>query len=304
MINSQENFDKMSHGVLAWLHAKADITSGLYGVDDYLLAIQKTHDEIGSAEMRQEIGNGKEILLKRESRDVLIRSALEIIRKLLAYAIVQKNKTLQNSVNYTESTLKKSSDNRLLSICRIVYQEANNMLTELAALGITATHLNDLKDALQNFSNHVPQEKMETKETKTNTYILKELFTTLKSQWDAVDTLIETVRTTYPEFYYEYHELRKVDKSRNNPFMLMVELKEAGSNLALRNVKLILATAVKSQQQDISKKTAAGGGSRFKNLDEGDYILTATKAGYREINENIVIVKGETKSITLYMQKK
>jgi len=90
------------------------------------------------------------------------------------------------------------------------------------------------------------------------------------------------VRTSQPGFYKEYQKLRKVIVTGSGSLPLKVKVTNAITGAPEANVKITiipangqLKGAAANGNSTIVKKTAAGGGSNFKGLADGQYILTA-----------------------------
>jgi hypothetical protein len=53
----------------------------------------------------------------------------------------------------------------------------------------------------------------------------------------------------------------------------------------------------------IVKKTAAGGGSNYKSVEDGPYTVEAEKPGFKKVINNINIVNGEITVLEIKMEK-
>lgn len=91
---------------------------------------------------------------------------------------------------------------------------------------------------------------------------------------------------------------------------LKVKTYDALSGEALSNVTLTLTptnglfkAGSASGNGKMVKKTANGGGSFFKGLEDGSYTITTEKPGYKKANETANVVKGEREVLEIKLER-
>jgi hypothetical protein len=255
--------------------------------------------------VQQEADKTKKLL-----RDVLTAQAVDISRRVVAYATNVNNRTLLSLVNYSESDLKKSSDQKLVSSCQVVHDNAIANVAALPAYGVTEATLTTLQTAINSFNESIPLVRVDTTDSSKVTKQLTDLFKTLSANWDKLDTLVEMVRTSEPSFYSNYQNARRIVETGTSSLLLKIKVINAQTGAPEANVTLtliptngLLKAAGANGKSSIVKKTAAGGSSNYKSLADGTYTLEAVKPGFKTITETVSVVNGEMTLLEISMEK-
>lgn len=310
MTNYQEGYEKMSQASASYLDANEAITETLPNLAGYLTTIKTTHTQIQVAKVQQEADKSGDTVAKKQLKTTLIAQALDVSRRVIAYATNTNNSSLLALVDYSETDLKKASDQKLVSICQVIHDTANGNIAALSTYNVTAPLLTTLQTSITSFDNTIPKGRVNVTESGEVTRTLDGLFKSLAINWAKIDILVEMVKTSHPGFYNEYQKVRKVIITANGSLSLKVKAINAKTNLPEANVNLTLmpvngqvkASAVNGKGA-IVKKTAAGGGSNFKSLADGTYTLEAEKPGFKKVTETLTIVNGELTVLEIIMEK-
>jgi hypothetical protein len=310
MTSYQEAYEKMSLASASFLTANAAITTTLTGFTTYFPVIQTTHTQILTAKVQQEADRKGDTTSKNAIRATLITQAIDVDRRVVAYATNTNNNSLLELVNYTESELKKYSDQKLVSCCQVIRDSANANVAALATYGVTAAILTTLQTTITNFNAAIPKGRVVTTNSGEATQILANLFKTLTTNWAKIDTLVEMARTSQPNFYDEYQKVRKVIETGTGSLAMKVMATNAITGEPEANVTITfipvngqLKSAAGNGKSNIVKKTAKGGGAHVKNMPDGTYNYTAKKAGFNEENGTISVVNGEMTVLEIKMGK-
>lgn len=309
MTNKQEATEKMSLAAVSFLLANPTITAGLPNFTTYFTVIQTTNTQIQAAELQQENDRSGDTLAKQVARTTLITQAMDVSRRVVAYATNVSNNTLLELVNYTESDLKRSSDTKLISSCQVIRDNANANVAALGTYGVTAAIVTALQTAITNFSATLPKVRVDTTDRGEATKLLATLFKTLLANWAKIDTLVEMVRTAQPNFYTEYQLVRKVIVLGTGNLALKVQANDAQNGVGLANVTLTLTPAnttlraASTTQTNIVKKTAKGGGANYKGIADGEYTVVAKKPGFKDVATSVSVVNGELTLLEIQMEK-
>jgi len=299
MTNYQEGYKKMSVASVTFLDANTAITATMPNFDTYLAAIKAANTQIATAQVLQEADRSGDTAAKKQLRATLIAQAMDISRRVVAYASNEDNYELRELVNYSEGRLKLASDTKLVSSCQVIAENANANLGALDTYGITDEMISTLQTSITNFSNAIPKGRIDAAASSNATKQLATLFKTLATNWDKIDTLVEMVRTSEPNFYNEYQKVRKVIETGTGSLALRIQTTNAQTGEPEANVTLTLANG----HDKIVKKTADGGGSYFKSLADGSYTVTATKPGLKEVAKNVSVVNGELTVLEILMEE-
>ena len=310
MKSIQEAYEKMSLASVSFLLANPTITATLTGFTTYFPVIQTTHTQIMAAKILQEADRKGDTTTKNQLRATLVALAMDVNRRVVAFATNTNNNSLLELVNYTETQLKKCSDQKLVASCQVIRDSANTNITALATYGVTPAILTTLQTTITNFSNAIPKGRVLTTDSSEATQTLVTLFKTLTANWAKIDTLVEMVKVSQPSFYDEYQRVRKVIEVGTTTLALKIKATNAQTQTPEANVTLTLTptngqlkSASASEKKGVIKKTAVGGGSHYKSIADGVYTLTAKKTGFKEITETVNVVNGEMTVVELEMEQ-
>ena len=300
----------MSLSSVSFLNANAAITGTIPGYSTYLPIIVTTNNQIQTAKVQQENDESGNITAKNQIRATLITQVLDVIRKTVAYATVVNNSVLLAQVKYTESAVNKSSDSNLTSISQVVHDAANANAAALVAYGVTAANITTLQATIISFIAAIPKGRVGTTDGEEATQLLATLFKTLTDTWTKIDTLVEVVKVTQPNFYSEYQNVRKVISTGTGSFALQASATEINSGEPISKATFtftpsngLLKSAATNGKDNIVKKTAAKGKFNIKSMAEGTYTVTITKPGYKDQVVTVNVVSGELAKLDVVLEK-
>jgi hypothetical protein len=303
MTDYEESNLKMSLSTVLFLLDHTVITATLPNFSSYFTSVQATNAQLGTLKVQQQADKTGDSTNKKLLKATLMALAIDMIRRLVAFATNEGNNTLLSLVSYNETELKRKPDSQLSNICQIVYDNATSNLASLAEYGITADTLTALKTAITNFDNSRVQSNVDNTNSGQITQQIETLNKTLNTYWAKIDTLVEIVRTSQPDFYSGYKKIRKVVRTHNGSLSLKAQINDQQTGQGMANVTLAIAPAGGTAADSIVKKTADGGGSNFKGLDDGNYTYTAKKPGYKDAAGTVSVVNGENTALTITMEK-
>lgn len=310
MTNYQESYEKMSAAKVSYLAANATITATLPNYAGYYTTVQTTIAQILAAKVQQEADKSGDTKTKKLLRTSLIAQTIDVGRRVVAYATNANNNALLALVNYTESDLKRSSDSKLVSICQVIRDNANANVAALATYGVTAAIITTLQTTITSFNATIPKIRLDTTDSGEATQLLVTLFKTLATTWDKIDTLVEIVRISQPNFYNEYTKISKVIETGAGSLALKIQATNAVTNEPEPNVTITftptngqMKSASSNGKKPIVKKTAKGGGAHEKNMPDGTYDYIAKKTGCKDVNGTINIVNGEMTILEIKIEK-
>lgn len=310
MTNKQESYLKMSLASVNYLNANGEITISLPQFATYFDEIQTANGQIKLELVKQEADNSGDTIAKKQLRGTLILQAGDISRRVVAYATNSNNIGLLNLVNYKDSDLKKSSDQKLVSSCRVIFENASIYVDLLTDYGVTAEMITNLQTTINVLNNTIPNGRLSTTNSGEATKRLSDLFKTLRTNWAKIDTLVEIVRTSQPHFYNEYTKVRMVIETGRGSLALKVKTINAQSGKPEPNVTLLLMPVsadlkmiTASGKGKIMKKTAKAGGCNYKNIADGTYSIDAKKPGFKVVNETVNVVSGELAVVEIIMEQ-
>ena len=300
----------MSNASVSFLLANATITATLPSFPTYFTVIQTTHPLLQTAIAQQEADKSGDTTNKKLLKSTLISQSMDIVRKGVAYGTNTNNSSFVALINYSENDLKKASDTKLVGICQVIHDTVNGQIANLATYNVTAALLTAQQTSITNYNAAIPKDRVDVTDSGAATKLIATYIATLLTNWKKIDTLVEMVKTTQPAFYAEYHTVRKIINTGAGSLSLKVQASDATSGDGVANVSLSIAPAngqmramsVQSKKADV-KKTAKGGGANYKSLEDGEYAVTASKPGFKDVTLNVSVVNGESTVLEIPMEK-
>ena len=148
---------------------------------------------------------------KGNVRKQMEEKGINMIRKLVMFAVATENTELDANINYTASDLSLASENRVADIIRLVYETANAHKSELAAYGVTDEMLELLLTLHQQFLVAMPETREKLTLSSTATKNINTLIAEISElQRTKLDRLIAGFADTNPDFYQQYKNARKI----------------------------------------------------------------------------------------------
>lgn len=294
----------------SFLDANAITTALLPGFLTYFAPLKSGIKQIQTIHEQQELSKKGITANKNRLRVTLTTQALDIERRVVAYATNTNNNALLGEVSFTESDLKKCPNMVLKDRCQVIYNCASSNATALEEYGVTGRGLNYLQSCIDNFNTAIPATRLGIADKKKATNQLSDLFDSMAANLDKIDTLVEMVKISHPDFYKEYKSVRKIIDTSKGSLALRVKVSDSRTGEPLANVTLTLTpedgqqrSASQTAKVSIVKKTAAQGGLNVKSLEDGNYLVKAWKPGYNEKMISVSIVNGEMAMLEIELDK-
>ena len=239
---------------------------------------------------------------KKQLRATLVAQAEDISLKMVAFATNMGNKILLKEVKYSKSELSHSADADLKNMSQCIHDRAHENIAALEVYGITEAMLDSFLAEINAFNEAIPSVREGTASAKLYTAQLDSLYKATDAALDNIDTIVEIVRLSQPDFYAGYQNSRMVINTGGNSVALKGVITDGANGEPLKGVTLTI-TPVDGSAEPIVKKTAEKGGFMVKSLAEGDYTVTISKSGYKEQTVTISITDGEMSELNIELSK-
>ncbi len=255
-------------------------------------------DQIQTIRAQQETDRTGIAGSKAELRKALISQAVDIARKIVAFAQVSGNTTLKAEVDYTQSDLQNAADTILKDRCEIIRQRAAANQAAIAPYGVTAAMVTALQTQITTFLTAIPKPKAALSDRKLVTAKLKTLFdqgdVLLKTKLDA---LVETVRISNVDLYNGYRNSRAlINEHGTQKLAVRVSVTDKATGMPLAMVVCTIAGKKKT------KVTTEKGKFQVKNLAAGAYNFSFSKNGYLPTSVLVNVNIGETSEVAVVME--
>ena len=248
---------------------------------------------------------------KNRLKEALIVLAADSARKLVVYAKFSNNDTLAREVNLSEGKLRKVADTAVKDYAQIVYDRIQPIVSALATYGITTTTQAALLNAINVYNAMIGKPGVGRVEISQATKQLEVLFKTAEDALTIMDTAIEIVKLTQPNFYNGYKSARKIIHSGSGSLAVKGLVTDAITGKPMKSVTVsfslnggtakVINTSDKAA--DVVKKTAEKGGFNIKSLAMGVYQVTLKKMGYADQVVTVSVNAGEMSVVDVKMEK-
>jgi len=309
MKSIQKNKYSMEVALCDFLNQNATITTSLPNFGMIFTSFSENLDTIQVISERQGTDKSGIALTKEHLRGGLLVKALDISRKLLAYAKISGNIILATEVNYTKSEMRRSGGASLVNLALLLHDKALVHTAELGSYGITSDALAAFKAGIDQFSDALPKTRLGITEKKQATTQLAALFDANDLLLEKMDALVEIICLDQPDFYQAYRNNRKVIATGRGSLALTASIKDAVSREGIRGVKVIFnpqngkvsITAAKTEAT-LMKVTAKKGNFKVKSMKPGTYNVILSKSGYKEQVVTVKIAAGERTVLNAEME--
>lgn len=255
--------------------------------------------QIQTIRQQQELDKTGIAVNKGELRVDLINKAVDVAKKVEAYAVFVNNYQLKNEVHYVPSDLKSSADTILRDKCQVINDKATANLSNLSTYGVSAAILSAFQTAITAFNASIPKPRLGQVDKKDATAQLKVLFENTDKILSKMDAMIEVIRTSNLNFYNGFKSARIIIESGTGSIALKGMAVDATSGEHLKNVEFVFTPENPENFKllhkgiNLTKKTAVKGSFYFKFLPAGTYTVTVSKKGFVSQTHTVNVINGE-----------
>lgn len=241
---------------------------------------------------------------KKQVKAQLVGVGADIARKLAAYAIMNGDEVLLREVKTSDYKLSRLSDMGIISRSMLLLDLGSQHLTAVAAYGLKQEDLTSLDRLIKDYNAVIPDPRLAIVEKKQATERLAELFRTVDELLVKADLLVGIVKLSQPLFYAGYKLSRVIVDRNGRGLQIKILVIDQLDKQPIKNVTCtLMPVKPNGKGKPILKKTAGKGIAYVKSLDEGEYIITAGKVGYKEHSGTIYVTKKEFEKVVIEMEK-
>lgn len=265
---------------------------------------------IGNNKGKQRVNRSGVKDSKKELRNKLSKSSIDTSNKLAAYAMVTNNKILSKEIHVTESELLNASDPKLLDMALILHAKATEHMQGAETYDITPEYLTNLYSLIEQFRQAIPSTRARVTESKAVTDQLALLTKENDMLLENMDTLVEVIKYSHPEFYSKYKDTRKVINLTSGSLALIVNIANSGNDESIKGATITILHASKDNasipdlaQKPVLKRISKNGTVRVKHLPKGTYIIIIEKPGYETVTQTVSISSGDKVVVEIKLTK-
>ena len=233
-------------------------------------------------------------IVKTNKKNLMIKHATNLAACVKAYADSVHNEVLSQEMKQSRSELSRKRDSTAADVSKFITIKATENLTDAAPFGVSQVIIEEIDVMIANFNTNIPLPRMSILNKKILTYEIKKLFTIANDYIKSMDTLVNILELTNPEFYQKYYFSRKTVNNH-------------GKKLSMRgtviNEQEVEIAAVNVSIPSISRttKTTAKGYFEFKNLPAGVHNVIFERPGYETTNRQIGTVTSVRQQLEVTM---
>ncbi|MEI7677235.1 MAG: carboxypeptidase-like regulatory domain-containing protein [Bacteroidales bacterium] len=262
---------------------------------------------ISGVTSQQQYANVAEMLKFKSEKALIAEKMALLAKKLVIHADKTQNDALIADVNYSERELLRMKSATLIDVAKMMHERGTKVLTsneavlvldDLTPIATSLTVLETLRAAYRSY-----QMKM-----KQDTRTIQAAFAKADVTLSKLSLSVALLMHSDPALYSRYLDACKLITAMR-PRSVSGAVAEAkteyplsGVKMAIRRIDDPVTPDLMITPPEISKKSAEKGGFYIRNLSEGNYLLTASKMGYKTNNMPFTVAAGETTKLTLYME--
>lgn len=287
MNSRQESKVNMYRGVLLLCQNNASIVSTNIAFSEAINALTVKVNNIQSYLVREIKHTTGVSADKATAKAKLCQVASEIAGLVYAYANSIDNKVLMDEVHYSLSDLRKLREDLIVATVTNIYNTTQANLNLLGTYGITATTLDELTEAINEYSTLLPK----TKTTISEKLNFKDNISKLIDETDALiknrlDKLIVVFTKSHPDFVNTYKKVRHIDAPNKTVTQIKGKVTNKADGKAIDNAVITLSGTTNATTQSDKK-----GNFIFKPITIGDYQLSIKATGFNDYIDTAFVVK-------------
>lgn len=270
--------------------------------------VQNTIAEIQSVAEFQRTDKTGLALGKNKQRELLIVMAAENSSIVLSYAKSIKNDLLLSEAKFKESDLSRLSDVALKDSSMIIYNKAEENISNLAEYGITPETQAEFLKAINSFNISIQSPRHGINEKSQATKKIPELFKKADDAIENMDFAVNGVKRRLPDFYNGYRSARVLVDLGTGRLALKATVRDRLTGEPVRGVSFSflhdgMKAAGTSGNGEISKKSAEKGRLQIKSMPSGNYKVVISKPGYKDKEAVVSIGEGERSEMVVELEK-
>lgn len=227
---------------------------------------------------------------KNDRRKTMTDFGFDVSGMLYAYASSTDNNTLKAEVDYPISAFTRMRDSEVAVVCRTIHARGVENVSRAEDFGLSEEILTAFLTAIENYEASITKPRTAIGKRKTQKAniieLLKEIDDVLVNQ---MDKLMVKFRTTHPDFYETYFNLREIIDPSTTHTQLKGTITDAANGNPINNALITIVELAKTTESDVAGKYS------FKPVHYGEFTITVTKTGYQPFEaEDINIKVGES----------
>ena len=307
----------MYREVVGYVALHTEVTDRLPGFGMHLSRLKAAIEGVTMYSRRQSEGWMGKADEKRRRREEMTEKALDMSRRLRAYAMAGDDLVLAAEMNLSKRKFVHMADTLVAGLAGRVLERAKTHATGIEPYGIGTAETTSLEGAIAAYVALVSVPRAAQAARKANREGLVIELRKGKEALEMMDMLMEIVKYEEVGFYGSYRSLRRVRDHSTRHLGMQGKVLDAATGKGLRSVSIELAREkgmletkgereVKRlirKRELVVRKSQKKGGWWVKHLKEGEWHLRAILAGYKTLEMTVYVVKGEMTKVEVRMER-
>ena len=223
---------------------------------------------------------------KNDRRKTMTDFGFDVSGMLYAYASSIDNNTLKAEVDYPISAFTRMRDSEIAVVCRTIHERGVENVNTAKDFGINADLLADLLTAIENYEASLTKPRTAIGKRKTQKANIAELIREIDEILiNQMDRMMSRFRTTNPDFYETYFNLREIIDPNTTHTQLKGTITDAATGNPISNATITIVEPAKTAASDATGKYS------IKPAPFGKFTVTVTKPGYTAFQKEDVVIK-------------
>ena len=215
---------------------------------------------------------------------------------LQAFADSTNNTVLKQEMKITKTKLTRLRAATAADVTKFIIDTATQNLAAAAPFGVTQTIINQLTQITNDFNQNITLPQANIQKRKVITKTIASLFEHTNQLIQRMDTLVNILQLTNPDFYQKYYYTRKT--VHTNASKLAVR-----GTITDQNSQPIAEVTIAIPKLKRTTHTTPKGYFEFKNLPAGLHTLTLKRPGYETLTQQIGSVKSQRLQLNLTLNQ-
>ena len=243
---------------------------------------------------RQQLQRGGNLVQKAVVRERVAMTGSIIASKVMAYASNVGNDVLFEEVNYPKSSLTSCSETLFVTRCAIIHDKALAHLADLATYAIDNKMLDDFNKDYLLFDSMIPRPQQGVVTKKIATQALRTNFKDSAILLDKMTLLTKMLVESHPDFYRDFTASKRLTAPAYRTLGARGAVVDSnGNRIALVTIACVAL--------GIKHKISKSGGFYLRNLPDGIYPFTFSRAGYVTVTQDITFYRGTREEVLVVM---
>lgn len=223
---------------------------------------------------------------KNDRRKTMTGFGFDVSEMLYAYASSTDNKTLKAEVDYPMSAFTRMRDSEIAVVCRTIYDRGVENVDAAKDFGINTDLLADFLTAIEAYEASLTKPRTAIGKRKTHKANIAELIREIDEiLTNQMDKMMSKFRTTHPDFYETYFNLREIIDPTTTHTQLKGTITDAADGKPLGNATITIVDQSKTAVSDATGKYT------IKPAPFGKFTVTVAKPGYTTFQKEDVVIK-------------